>query len=81
MVGTFKNSQLYLELRPQCPKCKKEFMMDLKKFQPGRTHICHCCGMVTQFDSQLAEHVQKLIHDFEASVCSVYTSIGSARME
>jgi len=81
MIGTFKDRHLYLELRPRCPKCKKEFMLDLKKFLPGKTHNCHCCGTVTQFDSELAGHVQELIHDFERSVCSVYASISSDKTD
>ncbi len=50
MLGSFKDKQLYIELRPQCPKCKKEFMLDLKKFLPGRAHSCYACGTVAQFD-------------------------------
>jgi hypothetical protein len=56
-------------------------MLDLKKFLPGKTHNCHCCGTVTQFDSELAGHVQELIHDFERSVCSVYASISSDKTD
>jgi hypothetical protein len=56
-------------------------MLDVKKFLPGKTHNCHCCGTVTQFDSKLAEHVQELIHDFETSVRSVYASISSDKTD
>jgi uncharacterized Zn finger protein len=81
MLGTFKDKQLYLEVRPQCPKCKKEFMLDLKKFIPGRTHSCYACGTVAQFDAQLAEKVQKLVHDLEVSVREVLESFSSRKGE
>jgi hypothetical protein len=79
LIGIFKNMQIYIELRPQCPKCKKEFMLDLKKFLPGRAHSCHACGTVAQFDGQLAEKVQKLIHDLESSICEVHESFVSEK--
>lgn len=79
MIGTFKNRQVYLELRPQCPKCKKEFMLDLKKFLPGKAHSCHACGTVAQFDGHLAEKIQKLMHDLEASICEVHESFSSQK--
>ena len=79
MIGTFKNRQVYLELRPQCPKCKKEFMLDLKKFLPGKAHSCHACGTVAQFDGNLAEKIQKLMHDLEASICEVHESFSSRK--
>ena len=77
MIGFFRNRQIYIELRPQCPKCKKEFMLDLKKFLPGKAHSCHACGTVAQFDGQLAEKVQKLMHDLESSVREVHESFAS----
>ena len=46
MLGSFKDKRLYIELRPQCPKCKKEFMLDLKNFLPGHAHSCLACGTV-----------------------------------
>ncbi len=51
MIGLFKDKQLYIELRPRCPKCQKEFMLDLSKFTAGGAHSCHACGTVTQFDA------------------------------
>ena len=75
MLGQFKNRQLYIELRPQCPKCKKEFLLDLKKFVPGGAHSCYACGTVVQFDVALAEKVQKLMHELESSIWDVYQSI------
>jgi hypothetical protein len=74
VIGFFKDRQVYIELRPQCPKCKKEFMLDLKRFLPGRAHSCYACGTVAQFDGQLAEKVQKLMHDLEASIREVNES-------
>ena len=81
MIGTIKNHQLYIDIRPRCPKCKKEFMLDLKKFLPGRAHSCYDCGTVTQFDPQLAEQVQKLLRDLEASIQAVYSGISSAKID
>jgi hypothetical protein len=75
MLGLFKDRQLYVELRPQCPKCKKEFMLDLKKFIPGRAHSCFACGTVVQFDSVLAEKAQKLVHELEATIQEIYESL------
>jgi hypothetical protein len=77
MVGLFKEKQLYIELRPQCPKCKKEFMLDLKKFTPGSAHSCYACGTVAQFDMSLAEKVQKQLHDLETSIREVNESFSS----
>jgi hypothetical protein len=76
MVGQFKDKQLYVELRPQCPKCKKEFMLDLKRFLPGRAHSCYACGTVVQFDLPLAEKVQNLVRELEVSIGEVYDSFG-----
>lgn len=77
MIGLFKDGQIYIELRPRCPKCKKEFMLDLKKYLPGKAHSCYGCGTVTQFDSQIAEHVQKLIGELETSIRIVHKNISS----
>ena len=74
MLGSVQGQATYIELRPQCPKCKKEFMLDLKKFLPGRAHSCYACGTVAQFDASLAEKVQKQIHDLEVSIREVYES-------
>ena len=79
MVSQFKNSQLYVELRPRCPKCKKEFMLDLKKFLPGGAHSCFACGSVTHFDSVLSEKVQGLIRDLESTVNEVLDSLSAGR--
>lgn len=81
MIGLFRNSQFYIELRPKCPKCKKEFMLDLKKYLPGNTHNCHGCGTVTQFDSHMAEQVQKLICELETSIHAVHMNISSDKTD
>ncbi len=81
MIGTFRNHQLYIDIRPHCPKCKKEFMLDLKKFLPGRAHSCHDCGTVTVFDTQMAEQVQKQLRELEASIYAVYVKISSERKD
>jgi len=79
MLGSFKDKQLYVELRPQCPKCKKEFMLDLKKFLPGRAHSCYACGTVVQFDPVLAEKVQKLLHEIEETIHEIDESFSSKK--
>ncbi len=81
MIGLFKDGQLYIELRPRCPKCKKEFMLDLKKFLPGKAHSCYGCGTVTQFDSQMAEHIQKLIGELETSIRVVHKDISTDKTD
>jgi hypothetical protein len=81
MLGSFKDRQLYIELRPQCPKCKKEFMLDLKKFLPGQAHSCYACGTVSQFDAALAEKAQKLMHELEISIREVYDSFSPRKGE
>lgn len=72
MFGLFKNTELYIEIRPVCPKCKKEFLVDLKKFLPGRAHSCFACGTVAPFDPSLAERIQKQLHDLEVSIREVF---------
>ena len=74
MIGQFKNKQLYIELRARCPKCQKEFMLDLTKFTAGGAHSCYACGTVTQFDAALAEKVHGRIHDLEEAIRDVFDS-------
>jgi hypothetical protein len=74
MFGLFKDRELYIEIRPACPKCKKEFLVDLKKFLPGKAHSCFACGAVAPFDSSLADRIQKQLHDLEGSVREVFDS-------
>jgi hypothetical protein len=81
VIGLFRDGQLYIELRPRCPKCKKEFMLDLKKFLPGKAHSCYGCGTVTQFDSQIAEQVQKLISELETSIRAVHKNTSLDRTD
>jgi hypothetical protein len=75
MLGSFKDRQLYVELRPQCPKCKKEFMLDLKKFLPGGAHSCFACGTVVVFDQAIAEKVQESLSNLESVIQEIYESI------
>ncbi|OPY74996.1 MAG: hypothetical protein A4E63_00536 [Syntrophorhabdus sp. PtaU1.Bin050] len=79
MIHLFRHRELYIELRPRCPKCQKEFMLDLKKFLPGRAHSCHACGTVVQFDGQLAGKVQNIINDMETTIEEVYESFSSEK--
>ena len=68
---------LSIVIRPRCPKCKKEFMLDLKNYAPGKHHACYACGTVAQFDAALAEKVQKQIRDLETSMQEIFESFGS----
>ena len=79
MLGSFKDRQLYVELRPQCPKCKKEFMLDLKRFLPGGAHSCFACGTVVVFDPALAERVQEALKELESTIGETYDSIASPK--
>lgn len=74
MFGLFKDEELYIEIRPMCPKCKKEFVLDLKKFLPGKAHRCFACGTVSSFDPALADRIQKQIADLETSIREVHQS-------
>ncbi len=74
MIGLYRERELYIELRPKCPKCRKEFMLDLKKFTSGRAHICFACGTVSQFDSNLAEKVQKQLSELQISIQEIFDS-------
>ena len=56
-------------------------MLDLKKFLPGKAHSCYGCGTITQYDSQMAEHVQELICELETSIRVVHKDISSDRTD
>jgi hypothetical protein len=66
------SEELAVEIRPRCPKCKKEFMLNLRNYIPGKYHACYACGTVTQFDNALAERLQKEIKDLEVSIHEVF---------
>ncbi len=70
------NESLSIEIRPHCPKCKKEFMLNLKNYLPEKQRACFACGTVTQFDSALADKVQKQIRDLEISIKEIFDSFG-----
>jgi DNA-directed RNA polymerase subunit RPC12/RpoP len=59
---------LIIEIRPQCGKCKKEFMLNLKNYLPGKYHTCTACGNKIQFDEALTQRVQKLTKEFEDAI-------------
>lgn len=63
---------LAIIIRPRCPKCKKEFMLNLKNYYPGKQHACYACGTVTQFDTALAEKTQKQVKDLEILVHEIF---------
>jgi hypothetical protein len=66
----FKTPQegLTIELRPKCGKCKKEFMLYLKHYLPGKFHSCVACGNVIQFDQAVAEKVKILTEELETVI-------------
>lgn len=66
---------LAVETRPRCAKCKKEFVLNLKNYLPGKFHSCHACGTVIQFDPVLAEKVQSLIKEFEVLIHEVLDDV------
>ena len=49
-------------------------MLDIRKFLPGKAHSCYACGTVVQFDSVLAERIQKLVRDLDESINEIYES-------
>ncbi len=63
---------LVIIVRPRCPKCKKEFMLNLKNYLPGKHHACYACGTVTPFDTALAEKTQKQIKELEVSTREIF---------
>ena len=65
---------LAIVVRPRCPKCKKEFMLNLKNYLPGKHRACFACGTVTTFDAALAERLQEQIRDLETSIQDVFES-------
>jgi hypothetical protein len=69
---TYPKESLSIEIRPRCPKCKKEFMLNLKNYLPEKQRACFACGTVTSFDTALAEKVQKQIKDLEMSIHEVF---------
>jgi uncharacterized Zn finger protein len=77
VLGQFKNKQLYIELRPRCPKCQKEFMLELRKFTAGGAHSCHACGTVAPFNAALADKVQGLVHELEETISDVFESFAA----
>lgn len=79
MFGLFKDKELFIEIRPTCPKCKKEFMLDLKRFLPGKNHSCFACGTVTTFDPSLADKIQTQLHDLEDSIREVFESLNGKK--
>ncbi|MGD0228908.1 MAG: hypothetical protein ABSC19_00945 [Syntrophorhabdales bacterium] len=66
---------LIVEIRPRCAKCKKEFMLNLKNYIPGKLHSCYGCGTVIQFDAEIAEKVQKLIKEIEVAIQEVFDDV------
>jgi len=68
---------LSIVIRPTCPKCKKEFMLNLKNYSPGKHRACYACGTVTQFDTALTEKVQKQVRDLETSIQEIFESFHS----
>jgi hypothetical protein len=59
---------LIIEVRPTCGKCKKEFMLYLTNYLPGKSHSCISCGNIIRFDEAVTERVQKLTRELEAAI-------------
>ena len=66
------HDNLSIEIRPRCPKCKKEFMLNLKNYLPEKQRACFACGTVTPFDTELAQKVQQQIKDLEVSIREIF---------
>ena len=66
------NENLSIEIRPRCPKCKKEFMLNLRNYLPEKQRACFACGTVTSFDTELAQKVQQQIKDLEMSISEIF---------
>ena len=75
--ATTPKERLSIIIRPRCPKCKKEFMLNLTNYFPGKHHACYACGTVTQFDTALAEKVQKQTKDLETLIEEIFESFRS----
>jgi hypothetical protein len=52
-------------------------MLDLTNYFPGKHHACYACGTVTQFDTALAEKVQKQTKDLAISIQEIFESFRS----
>jgi hypothetical protein len=59
---------LIIEIRPKCGKCKKEFMLNLKNYLPGKLHACTACGNFIRFDETIADNIQRLIKELEVTI-------------
>ena len=70
---------LIVEIRPKCAKCKKEFVLNLKSYLPGKFHACSACGTVIQFDAAVAERVQKLMKELEIAIQEVLEDVQRPR--
>jgi hypothetical protein len=68
---------LAIEIRPRCPKCKKEFILFLNNYLPGKYHACYACGTVTPFSAQLAEKLQRQMDDLEESIREIFENFSS----
>ncbi|HVN23321.1 MAG TPA: hypothetical protein VMT71_05080 [Syntrophorhabdales bacterium] len=71
------HDRLSIEIRPRCPKCKKEFILNLQNYLPDKQRACFACGTVTQFDTELAEKLQKQIAELEASIQEIFEAFRS----
>jgi len=60
--------ELFVLIKLRCPKCKKEFSMNIKKFVPTGSLSCFGCGTVTPFDEDKARKVQDEVRDLERQI-------------
>jgi tRNA U54 and U55 pseudouridine synthase Pus10 len=70
---------LIIEIRPRCAKCKKEFILNLKNYLPGKFHSCYGCGTVIQYNDEVAEKVQRLLKEIEVSIQEVFEDVQRLR--
>lgn len=59
---------LFVLIKLRCPKCKKEFAMNIKKFVSTGSLSCFGCGTVTPFDEDKAGKVQDEVRELERQI-------------
>jgi uncharacterized Zn finger protein len=60
--------ELFVQIKLKCPKCKKEFAMNIKKFVPTGSLSCFGCGTVTPFNMEKAGRIQDGVREMERQI-------------
>lgn len=60
--------ELYLQITLKCPKCKKEFGMNVKKLIPSGSLRCFACGTVTPFSEEKTRKMQDRVRELEVMI-------------